>query len=1111
MVGAFRRLNDLQNATPFSSAAAAAAASSCSPTAGGPSSTTTSTSGSVGFAGLRLGSTANAVLALRAVNVSNPSGLQAEQQQKLLALLQSSSASPTPAAASMKLRTVELFQHWGSLESTALAVEELIAGFMVSAGIKGFSPQAPAPGAKKTSPSSPVSKNHGIATTSSSSSSLSAAATAASDRSSATPPQTTPRAGQASTTDEPPEISLPTGISQPLQQQEETFRMSVQDTSATSAGEEPAEAEPSVACSSATVAGMEEMPFSHSATVSSTDDSPKRKQAHHNRTTFVSPKSPRHMPSASSAFLSHIVDEVDAAHARGALSPRSISPNLQLNQDLPAVPQSPIDASLGGHFHAAGGLLQTPAPPATPANMVEMLLQRRNNNSPSADSAHSTPRKPHDEGAGAGGGGGAGGPLGRPSRSPSPSQRSLSDSERSLLGKPPSGLAATLPHVEEKRTKYATYQEIPRFHFAEGRPQTQSMTLTGPHSTKHDNPHLTLFEGVSLPMGGLALGPGGVPQTPQGPKIAPMLPLAVMEDEDVLPFINKEFARLPAPPPRAAPPPAVGGGRLAPTAKGGASVLRRPTTSSGHQHNKQEQAYRQALSTTMHRVCSQAFGLPRYFASLVLKKLLADSENQQQADESPGGSGGGNGGGIVLARPGTGGSTVSQQQQLCAHITPAAVKEFYEKYIRFKGIVRRMFEVLVATSRANPATLLTAALQSSTTTSSSSAASQSLLGGGGVGIPSPAMVSGMNISSLGAATGGVLGLNPSANSSSSSADSSISGRRNFLIREDFQGYLDIILESHPGLGFLRQTADFQTKYVETVIHRIFFDLDRLDRGRISWTEFETSRLPDAFRQVDATDDINTVLNYFSYEHFYVLYCRFWELDEDRDMHLSPQDLQRYGPEGTMNPKIVERVFQGHGRRLVSKVKAKMCYEDFVWFCLSEEDKCHPRAIRYWFKILDLDSDGILSGYELETFYAFTKKQLMQMTSEGIAYVDVVCQIKDMMPIDTSSKAAFSNSMMKMVTNSSPLSASNTMYISESSASSVGSLPGLRLGDLLANPHAAFVAMNMLTNVVKFLQFEQRDPFVVHHDRLVGGYERCEWDRFARVEYDRMAQEADEQQ
>ena len=32
--------------------------------------------------------------------------------------------------------------------------------------------------------------------------------------------------------------------------------------------------------------------------------------------------------------------------------------------------------------------------------------------------------------------------------------------------------------------------------------------------------------------------------------------------------------------------------------------------------------------------------------------------------------------------------------------------------------------------------------------------------------------------------------------------------------------------------------------------------------------------------VDVEEDINKVLKYFSYEHFYVIYCKFWELDTD---------------------------------------------------------------------------------------------------------------------------------------------------------------------------------------------------------------------------------------
>jgi hypothetical protein len=41
-------------------------------------------------------------------------------------------------------------------------------------------------------------------------------------------------------------------------------------------------------------------------------------------------------------------------------------------------------------------------------------------------------------------------------------------------------------------------------------------------------------------------------------------------------------------------------------------------------------------------------------------------------------------------------------------------------------------------------------------------------------------------------------------------------------------------------------------------------------------------------------------------------------------------------------------------------------------------------------------------------------------------------------------------------------------------------------------------------VGKFLQYEQRDPFVVQHERTQGGPERNDWDRFCRGEYDRMS-------
>lgn len=47
-------------------------------------------------------------------------------------------------------------------------------------------------------------------------------------------------------------------------------------------------------------------------------------------------------------------------------------------------------------------------------------------------------------------------------------------------------------------------------------------------------------------------------------------------------------------------------------------------------------------------------------------------------------------------------------------------------------------------------------------------------------------------------------------------------------------------------------------------------------------------------------DINQLTEYFSYEHFYVIYCKFWELDTDHDLYIDPKDLARHNDHGMTN-------------------------------------------------------------------------------------------------------------------------------------------------------------------------------------------------------------------
>ena len=59
--------------------------------------------------------------------------------------------------------------------------------------------------------------------------------------------------------------------------------------------------------------------------------------------------------------------------------------------------------------------------------------------------------------------------------------------------------------------------------------------------------------------------------------------------------------------------------------------------------------------------------------------------------------------------------------------------------------------------------------------------------------------------------------------------------------------------------------------------------------------------------LDAEEDINAVLRYFSYEHFYVIYCKFWELDADHDFLISKDDMLKYGNH-SLTFRILDRIF-----------------------------------------------------------------------------------------------------------------------------------------------------------------------------------------------------------
>ncbi|KAK3193508.1 hypothetical protein Dsin_024818 [Dipteronia sinensis] len=288
----------------------------------------------------------------------------------------------------------------------------------------------------------------------------------------------------------------------------------------------------------------------------------------------------------------------------------------------------------------------------------------------------------------------------------------------------------------------------------------------------------------------------------------------------------------------------------------------------------------------------------------------------------------------------------------------------------------------------------------------------------------------------------------------------------YLTQVDFKPLLRELLDTHPGLEFLHSSPEFQERYAETVIYRIFYYNNRSGNGRLTLRELKQGNLIAAMQHVDKEEDINKVLRYFSYEHFYVIYCKFWELDTDRDCMIDKENLINYGNHA-LTCRIIDRIYSQVPRKFTSKTEGKMNYEDFVYFILSEEDKSSEPSIDYWFKCIDLDGNGVLTPNELQYFYEEQLHRMECLSQERVSFEDILCQIIDMIAPEKKDC--------------------------------------ITLRDLKRCKLSGYV-FNILFNLSKFFAFESRDPLLIRQQREDPSL--TEWDLFAHREYIRLSMEED---
>uniref|UniRef100_A0A8P0SSD2 Protein phosphatase 2 regulatory subunit B''beta n=1 Tax=Canis lupus familiaris TaxID=9615 RepID=A0A8P0SSD2_CANLF len=290
---------------------------------------------------------------------------------------------------------------------------------------------------------------------------------------------------------------------------------------------------------------------------------------------------------------------------------------------------------------------------------------------------------------------------------------------------------------------------------------------------------------------------------------------------------------------------------------------------------------------------------------------------------------------------------------------------------------------------------------------------------------------------------------------------------NYLVQEDFVPFLQDVVNTHPGLAFLKEASEFHSRYITTVIQRIFYTVNRSWSGRITCAELRRSTFLQNVALLEEEADINQLTEYFSYEHFYVIYCKFWELDTDHDLLIDSQDLARHN-DHAVSTKMIERIFSGavtRGRKV--QKEGKISYADFVWFLLSEEDKRTPTSIEYWFRCMDLDGDGALSMFELEYFYEEQCRRLDSMAIEALPFEDCLCQMLDLVKPQNDGK--------------------------------------ITLRDLkrckLAN-----VFFDTFFNIEKYLDHEQKEQVSLLRDSESEGPELSDWEKYAAEEYDILVAE-----
>jgi serine/threonine-protein phosphatase 2A regulatory subunit B'' len=140
-------------------------------------------------------------------------------------------------------------------------------------------------------------------------------------------------------------------------------------------------------------------------------------------------------------------------------------------------------------------------------------------------------------------------------------------------------------------------------------------------------------------------------------------------------------------------------------------------------------------------------------------------------------------------------------------------------------------------------------------------------------------------------------------------------------------------------------------------------------------------------------DVNEPTSLFNYQHFYVTFCRFWDLDLDGDGFISKEDLLKFN-NSALSPLICERFMTSPFAPRCFAPNPLIDFRSFSYLLMCTEDKTNLTSINFWYRLCDLDDDGVLSVHEISLLYAQQFERMGITGNEAIPFPSVLRQLID---------------------------------------------------------------------------------------------------------------------